>query len=408
MNTTQDNKPEILANNNIQALSDSPYDYFLFTLLSQSEKTRTLVLVELTDEGFQSQNIDSNRYASYRWEELLCVIDGILYGIKGSDLLSINLATKQSQVQSSVPGNHACEIINFNLRPAHTYADGRLYGQVRKDENTRIYRVLDFKKKAYHDVTPLENNLNYSDAHAAPLAVSPDHKRLAFFEEDPNGLLVTVIQMDSGEILQASKPIELVMPGIASSFCLPPLAWLDTEKVLTIRTEQIETDPNELFGAAVNKLTFLDITTGEIEDILSLPGNPHWRFSPDLIQDYAEPGPRVCIHDDVLGDYRLDVATGKLVEDDTVKGDYSIYEKYLFHGENDLGPVERKRLKVSPDGKRAIWISDGKLLFHDIASKSIQVVTGKKEAEGVLLWFTKEDLRAAAETESLPEGWIAF
>lgn len=214
--------------------------------------------------------------------------------------------------------------------------------------------------------------------------------------------------MDSGEISQANKPIRLMMPGIASTFYLPPLVWLDTEKVLTIRTEQIETDPNKLFGGAVNKLTFLDITTGKIEDILSLPGDPHWRFSPDLIQDYAEPGPRVCMRDGDLGDYRLDAVAGNLVENDTVNGDYLIYGKYLFHGENDLGPVERKHLKVAPDGKRAIWISDGKLLFHDIAAKTIHVVTEKKEAEGVLLWLTKEDLPPAAETESLPEGWIAF
>jgi len=400
MNGTQNNEPETLADNNIRVLSDSPYDYFLFTLLSRSEETRTLVLVELTDEGFQLQNIDTNSYGSYRWDEVLCVTDGILYGVRNGDLLSMDLAAS---------GNGGFAAIGFDLRSEYTYADGRFYGQVGKGENTKIYRALDFKKKAYRDVTPLKDNLNYFNSWMRQsLAVSPDHKRLAFFVEDPNGYLVTVLEMDSGEISQANKPIKWVIPGIASSFYLPPVVWLDTEKVLTIRTEQTETDPNNLFGGAVHKLTFLDITTGEIEDILSLPGDPHWRWAPYLIQDYAEPGPRVCMRHGDLGDYRLDAAAGTLVENDTVNGDYLIYKGYLFHGENDLGPVERKHLKVSLDGKRAIWISDGKLLFHDIAAKTIQVVTEKKEAEGVLLWLTKEDLRAVAETESLPEGWIAF
>jgi RNA polymerase sigma factor (sigma-70 family) len=400
MNGTQDNKPETLANNNIQVLSDSPYDYFLFTLLSRSENTtKTLVLVELTDEGFKSQNIDTNRYASYRWEGSLCVTDGILYGARNGSLLSMNLAA---------PGNDGFKAIGFGLRPTYNYLDGRLYGKVRIDEDTTIYRTLDFKTKAYRDVIPLEGKLNYPSATREPLAVSPDHKRLAFFTQDPNGILVTAMDMDSGRILQANKPIKLKMPMIASTFYLPPLVWLDNEKILTIRTEQIEKDTNNIKGSVVNKLTFLDITTGEIEDILPLPGNAMVGFAPYLSQDYLEPGPRVIMRQRNLGEYRLDVAAGKLVEDDMVKGDYFIIDGYLFHDENDLGPVKRKDLKVSPDGKRAMWISDKKLLFHDIASTNIHVVCEKEEAEEVLLWFTKEDMRASGEIKRPPEGWIAF
>ncbi|MHC4742873.1 MAG: HEAT repeat domain-containing protein [Planctomycetota bacterium] len=159
---------------------------------------------------------------------------------------------------------------------------------------------------------------------------------------------------------------------------------------------------------AVNKLTCFDITTGEIEDILSLPGNAYVGFAPTLIQDYAEPGPRVCMRQHGLGDYRLDAKAGRLVEDDKVRGDYSIYEGYLFHKETELGPVERKDLRVSPDAKRAVWARDGKLFLHDVAANTIDIATEGGEAEGVLLWFTEEDMRAGSESEILPEGWIAF
>ncbi|MHC4742874.1 MAG: RNA polymerase sigma factor [Planctomycetota bacterium] len=213
---TQGNEERAPAESVTANLSDSPYDYFLFTLLSRSENTRTLVLVELAEDGFQSRKIDINPYASYRWGEALSVIDGILYAIRGSSLLSINLAAGQSLAQPATPEDYACEVINFGLRPAHVYADGVLYGHVKKGENTRTCRVLDLKKKAYRDVGSFADDWDAPGYSNLPLAVSPDHKRIAFLEQDPNGLLVTVFHIDSGEIIRADRRIELVMPWIAS------------------------------------------------------------------------------------------------------------------------------------------------------------------------------------------------
>jgi hypothetical protein len=245
-----------------------------------------------------------------------------------------------------------------------------------------------------------------------PLAVSPDHKRLAYFAEDPNGHFFTVVEVDSGEISQPSESIEFVIPGIASTFYCPPLVWIDSQRVLCIRTEVIREDPNDRRqeGQATHMLTVIDAITGRTEDIMPLPGRPYVKFGPKLIQDYIGVGPRVSMgqgHGDI-GDYRLNVATGKLVEDDTVGGDYGVSDGYLFCGEKELGPAEREHVRVSPDAKRAIWFAGGNLYYHDVAQEAPIPVTEQGDVVGVLTWFRDEDLKAQTLAGQTPAGWTPF
>ncbi len=380
--------------------SGSKYDHFLFTRRDGAEGqegTKTLVLGKVTAEGFELRDIHATPEFRYPWEKPLCAVGGILYGTKGSDLFSVNLATSQMEVLSSAARGSVCTII-----VSYIYADGRLYG-IAPDEEVSTLRVLDFNKGAYRDICTLESGWGDNPT------ISPDHKHLAYFVTEPNGFLLTVVDVDSGQVAQPSEPIGFVVPSIASTFYAPPLIWVDAQRVLCIRTEVMREDPNSLSGGeAMHKLTFIHAVTGKMEDILVLPGNPYMRFCPALIQDYIGVGPRVhMLHGD-LGDYRLDLASGKLVEDDTVNGDYGVSDGYLFQGEKELGPAERDHVRVSPDAKRAIWFSGGELFYHDVAQEAPIPVTDQGEVVGALMWFRDEDLQARREAGQTPAGWRAF
>ena len=383
--------------------SDSKYDHFLFISHNKPDegrRTKTLVLAKNTPEGFQLQEIDTDRNVINRWEETFGVVGGKLYAKHGEgELSAINLATGQAELIASDDDDSVYSLLNVYAGHSYVYEEGQLYGQAGSDdEGVMTLRVLDFRTCAYRDIIELEDELEYTT-----LAISPEHNRLAYFVKDPNGNLLTVVDIASGQVTHPIAPIEFEIPHISSlNWYAPPLVWIDANRVVCIRTEVWGRN----IGEATNKVAIIDVTTGEMEDVVALPGNPHARFF-GMTQKYKQAGPRIRISN--FGEFSIDLEERKLIEDETVHGDYLVSDEYLFYDEQELGePSGHKDLEISPDGERAIWISEGKLFYHDSASEAAVPVMEDSNAAGGLLWLRAEDLKAPAVMTDIPPGWTAF
>ncbi|MHC4212410.1 MAG: HEAT repeat domain-containing protein [Planctomycetota bacterium] len=383
--------------------SGSKYDHFLFISHNKPDegrRTKTLVLAKITPEGIQLQEIDTERNVIYRWEETFGLVGGTLYVKHGEgELSAINLATGQTELIASDDDESVYSLLNVYAGHSYVYDEGRLYGQAGSDdEGVMTLRVLDFRTCAYRDIIELEDELEYTT-----LAISPEHNRMAYFTRDPNGNLLTVVDIASGQVTHPIAPIEFKIPFISSlNWYAPPLVWIDANRVVCIRTEVWGRN----IGEATNKVAIIDVTTGEMEDVVALPGNPHARFV-RMTQKYKQAGPRIQISN--FGQFSIDLEERRLIEDETVNGDYLVSDEYLFYDEQELGePSGHKDLEISPDGERAIWISEGKLFYHDSASEAAVPVMEDSNAAGGLLWIRAEDLKAPAVAADIPEGWIAF
>jgi len=403
---------EISENNVAETPAEQPetapgidkYD-FVFTRLDVregQESARTLVMAAVTADGFEFRDVETSPYGSYRWDEPLCVTGRTLYCINGSDLVSIHLGTSRSELLSFRSVRSECTIVNPHM--AWTYSDNRLYGMQQAGEVTTL-RVLDFEKFAYRDIAVLEIGTP-----GRAMAISPDHKRLAYFVQDPNGYLLTVVDVGSGEVTLPCEPVKFILPMIASVLGSgPPLVWIDSERVLCLCSEVLGEDPGSFGGRrGIHKLMILNAADGEMEDVVVLPGNPYIRFAPDLVQDNTGLGLLYQVQHGGLGYYRVDIEARKLVEDNRIAGGYSLNNGNLFHEEKVLGPADRRDVKVSEDGKRCLWVRDKQLFYHDDTWKSAVLVAENCERAKGLLWLDKEDLQAKAHVTAAPAGWTAF
>ncbi|MEJ2647338.1 MAG: sigma-70 family RNA polymerase sigma factor [Sedimentisphaerales bacterium] len=350
--------------------NSSPYEYFLFTSYDQEPSTRTLVLAHVRDDSIELKDIVTEEFGTYHWGDPICVIGGKLYSKSYSTLYSIDLVTKETE-QFSVRSNTLD--YNFNFSNATVFADNCLYGSAQKG-NTITLRQIDFERAAYRDIANVSKAQPGKD-----IAISPDNKRLAYFALDPNGnhpsrdeegYYLTIIDVETGKITQPAGPIKFLIPMIASSFPGIPIIWLDSQTVAFIRTEipegENEFSPNT---AAVHMLSRADIITGRMEDITPLPGNPYMQFAPDLIQDNAGIGPLVQLKPDNKNNYRLDLKNRKLVENDLIVGNYRTAFGQLYYKDQDLGSVESRYFKVSPDAGRIIWLSEQPVISRNAQNK---------------------------------------
>ncbi len=388
--------------------SGSVYDHFLFTRINKEDgqkKTKNLVIARVTVAGFELREIDTGPYdgkPGYRWEYPLCVVGGTLYCKEWSDsgkgLISLDLSTGETGRIGNLP---ELPLSYWSYLSPCCYYDGRLYALV---GGTKTLQVLDFRKRAYRNIAAIEQCWGHE-----PIAVSPDHKRIALFAFDPNrsaAILLRIVNVESGEISYPIEPFESRV-SLSNSFrggggfiSLLPVIWLDGERVLFVRAGSSELPA---------RLVCVNVTTGDMNDVTPLPG----RSSPSevpLIQDNTGAGPLIYKDDDDEDRYRVDVAAGKLVEDDCIGGDYYLYDGHLFDDFKELAAVKREDAKVSPDGKRVLWVSDGKLFYHDSAGEAPAPVLEQGTATGgySLLWVKIEDLKAPAAAAVLPAGWIAF
>ncbi len=373
------------------------YEYFLFTC---DDSKRSLFLAKVTPEGLQLRKIDIGTTLNSSAEPL-CVKGGVFYAISGSSLYAINLENGTAETLSSTSGGEQYTLIN--LFYAHDLRDGRLYGISEPN-----LRVLDLEKKAYRDITTLKED--HSIKHGG---VSPDQKYFAYFGNDPNGQMLTIVDTETGKSSKPCKAIKFNVPGISSWFYNPPLVWLDNKNILFIRTEDQNTSK---LNDNVNMLAIADIQTGMIKDIAPLPGNPDFDFTPALIQDNLVSGLRIDFESTnisrgrgkKLGRYRLDIEAGKLVEDEAAGGDYTVLSGYLFYGQTELGPAEHKRLKISPDGKFAAWVNEGRLFYYGGKGLTAMEAAQGLSPESILLWLKDEDLKLRTAAADIPSGWKAI
>ena len=376
---------------------DSPYEYFLFTRYNQGSSTRTLVLAHIINNGIQLTDISTEDFGKYHWGDPICVIGGQLYSSNYNNLYCINLLTREFEEFSIRPDRPPFSIFNFSFDNIETcFADSSFYG-ITLQGNISILRQLDFKKRAYRDIA--EVNLTQSNI----IAISPDNKRLAYFDiqkddaaypsTNREGYFLTIVDTETGKITQPSKPINFQVALIASSFPGIPIIWINSETVVFIRTNIPESDKElDLDSDGEHILSIASVDTGEIEDILPLPGNPFMRFAPSLIQDYKGIGPRVHFGHEKYGDYRLDLKNRKLVEDDLISGDYRISFGHLYYKGKNLGYAERKDIHVSDDSKRVIWMSARKLTDSSNAEDNETAHRNAIQSNDTTLYYYDESL----------------
>ncbi len=405
----------------------SPYEYFLFTRFNRGYSTNTLILAHITDSRIELKEIITAPESSYHWGNMICVTGGKLYCRSYSTLYSIDLLTKETgqlSVRSKTPD------YSFDLNSNYTLADDCLYGLAQYG-NTVTLRQLDFQRQSYRDITDVTKFKP-----SKGIAVSPDRKRLAYFAMNPNGnypskedggYFLTVIDIQTGKITQPAKPIQFVTSMLASSFPGIPLIWLDSETIAFIRTEVPEgEDEFSSNRSAAHMLTKANVNAGVMEDITPLPGNPYMQFAPSLIQDNAETGPLVQPQPDHQNNYRLDLKNGKLVENDSIAGNYRQAFDQLYYKDIDLGPVKTRYYKVSPDGKRIIWMSEkstisnnnennemamrealsfgnGQLYYHDEAQNEPVAIAKVYNSTG--LWLKADDLNSKTLINNLSSEW---
>ncbi len=405
-------------------LASSPYEYFLFTRIDQSQGLglKTLVLGHITDNTIEFTDIKSEIASNYHWYNPLCVTGGKIYFSDNVQFFCLDLATKQEKILLNKSGNSSSGVLKIAYPNSIT---GNCLYQLLKNNKQSILQEIDFENQAYRDITDINTTIT-----GGSISISSDKKHLAFFTKDPNGYLLRIVDLESGKVTYPIKPIQFINTFSYASYYKHrrpdiPIIWLDSQTVAFIRTEvskdktvQIESDfPGEIkeLPAAEHIFSVVNINTGKIEDITKLPGNPNSYIGPKLMQDNIEPGPLVYIEQDSLGAFRIDLKNHKLVEDGYINGNYSINFDRLYYKDSDIGQADIEHFSVTPDGKRILWKEEQEdnpeitqLYYHDISQdKAIPVARGIHSGYAEL-WFKKEDILIRTESKELAAGWKKF
>ena len=394
------------------AITDSnEYNHFVFLEQRTDDNgvlVRAFVLAQVKQTGFSLRDIftvtGEKRDLVGRWGNirLLCVSGGRLYLNQNRDLLSIDLSTGQCR-----------RIASGVFRSQDWYDDGRLYTL----DQSGVVRVYDLRIGTFRTITSLSLSL-YSRGGMLEIGVSPDHTKLAFFEDVGSGLMgffryrLNILDLRSNkhtrplDILYSHHPI----PG--GSHPPPPLLWLDEQNLLFLRA-QLPADsflrsslldlllrarnPKEFFldlkmrsqfrpsdfyevqefsgGATTgglgirHDLASVNIATGEIKSIAELPISmvKFLESAPNVGNvRVTSQGNRPSMHHC----WNLDPDTGQLTKDDTCVGAFRLrgenfsynsndhYALEIFHGDRPLCTDRARQgllISICPAGNRVIW-----------------------------------------------------
>jgi len=389
----------------------SPYDHFLFTRHDIDETkhgTETLVMARITPETFELRDVYTRREPTWRWEPL-CVTEGKAYVIQGDSLLGIDMATGEAQ--------KLCWPIEGG---SYTYDSGMLYALLTGGGGQVTLRAYDMRKGAHRDVTS-KLPLRYPGYVA--MSVSPDHKRLALLKEygprsaddvNPTSHGLIVVDLETGVFTRLActfRGDQAVLSSRGGSIGSSPHGWLDPETLLFVP------DPPFLTARAdvVATVKIINVTADEMREVAPLPRVKHRGRGPAVRVEAADRIPMVTMPGG--GRYRIDVRAGRLIEDDTVGGDYSLRDvaegKRVYYREQQLsGTEERMVVAASPDGQQAVWTGGGwaphELHYYDPADGTVRLVTEIEVSQGwfsgILRWFTEADLSVAPRQAGPAEG----
>ena len=397
-------------------------NHFLFVRYNPEEKTRTLVLAEVREDGFELRDV-------FTTDESIniprCVAGGTAYLLRAipySIDLAIDLATGERRTTPRLAG----------ISPLVKGKKG--YSLARQDLGLTL-RVYDFAKAAYRD-------LEVSPGHREPVrdrdpervAISADHRRLAYFERYSGrasgtafggAFVLCIVDVEAKTVNHVGPIIGYIgwNPSNPEPWP-PPLIWLDSEKVLFVR--DVKTDK------LTRWMSTIDVLTGEMRDVMKMPGESILGAVSLYAPDGASPA---YMHMALYGRYRIDVEGGKLIEDDTIGGDFSFYRgedgTEVRHGDEIIDRVVRHdpttgtghriiNVTISPDGQRALWVIDHQsapreLKYYDADEGTVRAVTegpfewsGMGQSQTWVQWIAKDDLVPPPETPEIPTGWTPF
>ena len=413
-----------------------PYDHFFYVSTNDADgaaQTDSLVMVKVTVDGFQQREVFTQTNLSLNWQPLF-VCGGKLYALKYDEFIAIDLASGKAE---KMEGRIA----------SRTFQGGLLFAQVFRDVKDSVLRVFDVAKGACRDVAPIDFNRRRRPAQPyrerPPIAASPDLTQLAFFDGldigkglYPNAFRLNLIDVKTGKGTAVGPEVHSMTfsTGGGDRNDGPPFVWLDPQMILLVHdvkgqhTLDIPSRPKVVVYGPDSPpwLAVVDVTNGTMTDVLTLP---KWqrRFGEPYLRPLGADGvPGIVLGE--LGQYRIDLKAKRLVEDDTMGGDYRYSrgrqperllwgKTLLWESGRGIGPVRDKRiydLSVSPDGRGAVWFTklnpSAELYYHGYGEQEVRVVvrgwfhrSWEPDANSIF-WATADELAPAAPAEP-PEGW---
>jgi len=385
---------------------DLTHRHFLFVRHDRAEdgtQTDTLVMATIERDGFELHDVYSEDNLDIG-SDLIGVAGGKAYLMHIGDLLCIDLY------------GGACTRIAADAEP-YAYASGRLFclqsGEVCD---------YDLRSERWRMVTAVPGRLPPDR-----LAVSPDCRWLVFFtdlalRDLPSGWQLNVLDLEQGTTQRLGELVQYLAPA-ASSFRSPPppCAWLDETHLLFVRTDtevrRAAQDRVELAGDPVNWIAVAEVTTGQVRDVAPIPGSFHRTTMIEFrhLHPALPPMLEIGFEAPTAGRYLVDVDGSKLVETDSIGGDFRLLEQddlhSLYHGHAPLAESRATiHAAVSPDQKAVIWTEghgDAKLQFYHEDDGFVRTVTEGFFGE-CLLWFGDEALSPADREPPLQAEWREF
>jgi len=371
-----------------------PHRYFFYIRENQVNGgvfSDTLVLTEVTAEGFKSKDIYTTRKLSLGWKPL-GVLDGRLYAISMHSLLCIDLKTGRAE--------NLCS----SLEGVYAYDAGRLYAFVSDGRKTTL-KQFDLRKGPSRGSTVMEIK---GGRHAYPrMAVSPDHKRLGLLElagpavmdaVDPTMHGLAVVDLDSGKINRVPGTFRGQAGLLSSRATGEPLLWIDSSKVLFVP---------DLDSRMSIKL--IDVASGQMGDVAALPSVRPWGAFPPTPWALSRDGGTVRVLFPQVGRFGIDITARKVATDDVIAGTFRLPEaktgQRLFDCDNVVNEArDRMEVSISPDGTRAIWTRDHRprtLHYYDQKDKQTRLVS-KGWFAGGFIWATAKELAQGARPATPP------
>ena len=132
-----------------------------------------------------------------------------------------------------------------------------------------------------------------------------------------------------------------------------------------------------------NILVSINVITGDTEDIAKLPTSRYFTWA-RFIHNGFDPATRLMIGN---RRYRLDLKKKKLIEDNTIAGEFHLEQSgegnQLFYKGQAISEIDVDRsidVSVSPDGRHTVWkrgFPARKLYYYDQTSQEVRIVDDK-------------------------------